>query len=124
MSDSTVPIEAELTLVRPRYNKARRRTAHRYRCALASSGKVFFPVTAETLRAWFNNLSTTGVGLNLPRALDAGTVLVIQVRVEGSEQALRIGARVIHSSLEVDGTWRVGCNFDEPLTNEMLESLL
>ena len=124
MAESTVPVEAELTLFRPKLNKVPRRRAERYRCALASAGKLFFPRTDESMTAWLNNLSTTGVGLNLPRALDAGTVLVIQVRVEGSQQALRIGARVIHSSLEVDGTWRVGCNFDEPLTNEMLESLL
>ena len=72
MAESTVPIEAELTLFRSKLNKVRRRTAERYRCALASAGKLFFPGTGETMTAWLNNLSVTGIGLNLPRSLDAG----------------------------------------------------
>jgi c-di-GMP-binding flagellar brake protein YcgR len=124
MADSTVPVEAELTLFRPRMNKVPRRTAERYRCALASAGKLFFPATGETMTAWLNNLSTTGVGMNLPRALEAGMELIIQVRVDGGAGAVRFPARVVHSTLEVDGSWRVGCNFDTPLSAEVLESLL
>ena len=83
MPEPTVPVEAELTLFRPRFNKIRRRAADRYRCPLATAGKLFFPVSGETLTAWLNNVSTTGIGMNLPRALEAGLPLVIHVRVEG-----------------------------------------
>jgi hypothetical protein len=123
MAESTVPIEAELTLFRSKLNKVRRRTAERYRCALASAGKLFFPGTGETMTAWLNNLSVTGIGLNLPRSLDAGQELVIQVRVEGGPP-IKLSARVIHSSFEVDGTWRVGCTFDTQLDHDALEALL
>jgi hypothetical protein len=123
MAESTVPIEAELTLFRPKFNKVRRRTNERYRCALASAGRIYFPDTGETMTAWLNNLSITGIGLNLPRSLDAGQTLVLQVRVEGGDR-MKLPARVVHSTCEVDGTWRVGCNFDAPLSNEVLESLL
>jgi PilZ domain len=123
MAESTVPIEAELTLFRSKFNKVRRRTAERYRCALASAGKLFFPGTGETMTAWLNNLSVTGIGLNLPRSLDAGQELVIQVRVEGGPP-IKLPARVIHSSSEVDGTWRVGCTFDTQLDDDVLEALL
>lgn len=123
MAESTVPIEAELTLFRSKFNKVRRRTAERYRCALASAGKLFFPGTGETMTAWLNNLSVTGIGLNLPRSLDAGQELVIQVRVEGGPP-IKLPARVIHSSSEVDGTWRVGCTFDTQLDDDALEALL
>jgi hypothetical protein len=124
MAESTVPIEAELTLFRPKFNKIRRRTAERYRCALASAGRLFFPNTGETMTAWLNNLSVTGIGLNLPRALDAGKDLVLQVRIEGTSVPLKLPARVVHATSEVDGTWRVGCTFDQPLSDEVLESLL
>jgi hypothetical protein len=124
MAESTVPIEAELTLFRPKFNKIRRRTAERYRCALASAGRLFFPNTGETMTAWLNNLSVTGIGLNLPRALDAGQDLVLQVRIEGTNVPLKLPARVVHATSEVDGTWRVGCTFDQPLSDEVLESLL
>jgi PilZ domain len=123
MAESTVPIEAELTLFRPKFNKVRRRTAERYRCALASAGKLFFPGTGETMTAWLNNLSVTGIGLNLPRSFDAGQELVIQVRVEGGPP-IKLPARVVHSSSEVDGTWRVGCHFDTQLDDDVLEALL
>jgi hypothetical protein len=124
MAESTVPIEAELTLFRPKFNKVRRRTAERYRCALASAGKLFFPGSGETLTAWLNNLSVTGIGLNLPRSLEAGLALTIQVRLEGTDSTVKLPAKVVHSTAEVDGTWRVGCHFDAPLTDELLESLL
>jgi c-di-GMP-binding flagellar brake protein YcgR len=124
MPDSTVPIEAELTLFRPKVHKIPRRGAERYRCALASAGKLLFPATGETISAWLNNLSTTGIGLNLPRALELGLAMVIQVRVEGKTEPVKLPARVVHSTLEADGSWRVGCNFDAPLSNDELESLL
>ena len=124
MAESTVPIEAELTLFRPKFNKVRRRAAERYRCALASAGKLFFPGSGETMTAWLNNLSVTGIGLNLPRALDAGQNLVIQVRVEGGGTPVKLPAKVIHSTSEVDGTWRVGCLFDAPLSDDVLEAML
>ncbi len=124
MSESTVPVEAELTLFRPKFNKVRRRTAERYRCALASAGKLYFPSTGETVTAWLNNLSVTGIGLNLPRSLDPGLELVIQVRVEGGGEPIRLPARVVHSTAEVDGTWRIGCHFDQEISLEALEALL
>jgi len=123
MAESTIPIEAELTLFRPKFNKVRRRTAERYRCALATAGKLYFPGSGETMTAWLNNLSVTGIGLNLPRSLDAGQELVIQVRIEGGAP-VKLPARVVHATAEVDGTWRVGCTFDVPLAADVLESLL
>jgi hypothetical protein len=123
MSESTVPVEAELTLFRPKLNKVRRRTAERYRCALASAGTLLFPVSGESMIAWLNNLSVTGIGLNLPRPLDAGMELVIQVRIE-TGPPVRLPGRVVHCTAEVDGTWRVGCHFHAPLDAEVLESLL
>jgi hypothetical protein len=123
MSESTDPIEAELSLFRPKLNKVRRRTAERYRCALASAGTLFFPGTGESMTAWLNNLSVTGIGLNLPQALDAGLELVIQVRIENGPP-VRLPSRVVHCTAEVDGTWRVGCAFHEPLDPDVLELLL
>jgi hypothetical protein len=123
MSESTVPVEAELTLFRPKFNNVRRRTAERYRCALASAGTLSFPSKGDSMIAWLNNLSVNGIGLNLPHALEAGLELVIQVRIE-TGPAVKLAGRVVHCTAEVDGTWRVGCTFNEPLDADVLESLL
>jgi hypothetical protein len=123
MSDTTYPIEAELTVLRTQLTARRRRAKGRYRCALASAGKLLFPGTSETMTAWLSNLSVTGVGLYLSRPLEADDDLVIQVRVPGGE-AIRLAARVVHCTREVDASWRIGCVFTAPLSDEALESLL
>jgi PilZ domain len=124
VDDSTGPTEAELTLYRPKRPEGHRRATDRYRCALASAGKLFFPATGETLAAWLTNLSVTGVGLNLPRALEIGLELVIQVRVEEGGELVKLAARVVHATREVDGTWRIGCAFTTALSEDVLEALL
>jgi hypothetical protein len=124
MSESEGPIEAELTLFRPESSKTHRRSTDRYHCAPACAAKLFFPTTGETMVAWLTNLSVTGVALNLPRALEADLELVLQVRVADGGSPVRLAATVVHSTCEVDGTWRVGCVFPAPLSDDLLESLL
>jgi PilZ domain len=124
MSDSTGPIEAELTVLRTQLTAQRRRANGRYRCALASAGKVVFDATGETMTVWLSNLSITGVAIHLPRALEADEPLMIQVRVPGRAEPIRLAAKVVHCTCEVDGSWRVGCVFTAPLSDEALESLL
>lgn len=123
MAEPSIPIEAELTLFRPK-QKIRRRAAERYRCGLATAGKLFFPANGATQHAWIYNLSVTGIGLNLPEPLESGRDVVIQLRMAGKLEVLKLPARVIHSTAEVDQTWRVGCEFAAPLDAEVLDALL
>lgn len=123
MAEPSIPIEAELTLFRPKQS-IRRRAAERYRCGLATAGKLYFPASSTTQNAWVYNLSVSGIGLNLPEPLEAGCDVVIQLRMTGKIEVIRLPARVVHSTPEVDQTWRVGCEFVEPLAVETLDALL
>jgi hypothetical protein len=124
MSESTVPIEAELTVFRPKLSKTRRRNADRYRCPLAASGRLDFPATGESLTVWLNNLSVTGIGMNVPRALEVGLPIVVRLRLERTGEPLSFPATVVHATPEVDGTWRIGCQFNTPLSEQTLDQLL
>lgn len=124
MNEQSIPVEAELTLFRPRLSNLKRRGARRFRCGLATIGKLHFPNESTTLEACVYNLSQTGVGLNLAAPLEVGRDLVIQVRVPGSRDSMRVSARVVHCTQEVDRSWRIGCAFAEPISPEVLEALL
>jgi hypothetical protein len=124
MSDQIIPLEAEFTLLKKDLRGIKRRAAIRYRSALATLGKLIFPESTETWDAWISNLSETGVGLNLSAALEAGRPLVLLLKLPTQRLTLRLPARVIHSTPEVDGTWRVGCEFANKLTPEELDALL
>ncbi len=124
MSEEIIPVEAEFTLLKRNLVRIKRRAAVRYRCNLATLGYLLFPQTGETVEAWVHNLSETGIGLNLSRPLDAGTAVVIRLCGSTDRLAVKLPAQVVHSTKELDGTWRIGCEFGEKLTAEMLDSLL
>ena len=106
MADQAIPVEAEFTLLKKQLVKIKRRGSVRYRCNLATLGRLFFPGSGTSEEAWAQNLSETGIGLCLNHPLEPGTVLVI------------------HATLQGDGSWRVGCEFSRKLTGEEMDSLL
>ncbi len=124
MAEHTIPVEAELTLFRPKMAAVRRRASDRYRCALASSGKLFLPATGESMTAWLSTLSATGIGINLSQPLEPGLDLILHLKLNGENTTLKLAARVVHCTPEVDNTWRVGCEFAEKLTPDVLDELL
>jgi len=123
MAEQITNVEAEFTLLRKAYHGLRQRMAQRYRCPLATLGRLSFP-DGTTEEAWAHNLSETGIGLNMTRALDAGTPLLIRLRASGRDGTVALPARVVHSTPEVDGSWRIGCLFEDRLEPETLDALL
>jgi hypothetical protein len=124
MSEPIIPIQAEFTLPRSNTDKIKRRAAVRYRCNLATLGYLFFPQTGESVEAWVHNLSETGIGLNLSRPLAPGTPVAMRLTSTPDNLSIKIPAQVVHATQEIDGSWRIGCEFGEKLTAEMLDSLL
>jgi hypothetical protein len=122
-TDQGIPVEAELTLFRPMLGK-RRRGARRFRCGLATIGKLHFPDSGDTSDACVYNLSETGIGLNMNSSLAVDTEMIIHLRLPTSRESLKLSARVVHATQEVDRSWRVGCVFAEPLTEEVVEAML
>ena len=124
MNDRTIPLEAQLAIVRQKLGKGERRRHKRYRCSLATTGKVYLPVTGDGWTVWVSNLSVSGAGLNMPHPIEEGTDVVLTFTVTGLRAFHRVPARVMHASAESDGSWRIGCMFLNPLTTEVMESLL
>jgi PilZ domain-containing protein len=124
MANQTIPPEAEFTLLKKDMRRNKIRSGVRYRCALATLGHVLFPDSGESQNAWVFNMSRKGIGLNLGRALEPETPLVIKLKSPVNEKFIKVPARVIHATPEADGTWRIGCELLEHLTPELLDELL
>lgn len=124
MPEQTIPAEAEFTLLKREMKGNRVRTEVRYRCALATLGRLHFPDTGESLDSWICNLSTGGIGLNVGRALEPGTPLFVHLRSSDKSAAFKLPARVIHATPEADGSYRIGCELLDPLTPDMMDELL
>ena len=105
-----------------RLARGNHRATVRYRCAPATAGKLYFAQDQEQQRAWIMNLSKTGVGLLLPRPLAAGIYLVIRMR--GPHGAVELPAHVVHSTLQTQSEWLIGCELIQPLHDEDLDTLL
>jgi hypothetical protein len=124
VSDRMIAPEAEFTLLKRQLVGLRRRTSVRYRCALATLGHIYFPGTGERMETWIANLSEGGIGLNLNCTLAAGTSVMIYLKGPNESTTVSLLARVIHSTKETDGSWRVGCEFASKLQPDMLDALL
>jgi hypothetical protein len=124
MSEPVAPVDAEFTLLKRHLTAIKRRASVRYRSNLATLGQMFFPDKGETEEVWVHNLSETGIGVNLDRSLEAGANVVLRLKGTADFIMLQLSARVVHSTQEVDGSWRIGCEFEKKLTADELETLL
>jgi hypothetical protein len=122
VSEKMLPIEADLTLLRSQM-PAKRRQTRRFRCNLATMAKLQRAGSAETEVTWAYNLSQGGVGLNAPTALEVGQEVIIHFRLQEKE-VKTIPAKIIFCRLEVDRSWRIGCAFPGPISQDILDSLL
>jgi hypothetical protein len=123
MADPINTVEAEFTLLKRHFTGVKRRTDQRYRCPLATLGRLSYP-DGSAEEAWAHNLSESGIGLNMGHALEPGTALLIRLRGSSHNGTVALPARVVHASPELDGSWRVGCAFEARLSPEALDSLL
>jgi c-di-GMP-binding flagellar brake protein YcgR len=124
MDEMVIPIEAELTLFRSQLAALQRRKDRRYRCGLATSGKLFCSGTTEARIAWVFNLSRGGIGLEISEALPKGQELVVHLKTTDKDTTIKASAQVMHSTPTANGSWRIGCRFSERLSVDVLESLL
>lgn len=121
---SSIPLEAELTLFRNQLSGFKRRRSRRFRCGLATLGRIQFPNRDDALDAFVYNLSEHGIGLNMGESLEAGQKITIRIRVADEQQPYQLNAHVAHCTQEVDRSWRVGCEFAEPIASDILDKIL
>jgi hypothetical protein len=101
-----------------------RRGYVRYQCGPATPGRVQVVDGEEWQCVWVLDLSLGGAGLLLSRPLDPGVALVLRLRSDRRHKNYDLPARVAHASRQPDGDWIIGCEFDQRLTDELLDALL
>jgi hypothetical protein len=120
-----IPSEKEFTIVLSRPPLAKdRRGARRYRCGPAMLVLLHENKTNMKMDAWAWDLSETGIGLILPYPLDPGAAIVLKLRCRPPCGTVTVPARVAHATPRDDGTWRIGCSFDQRLDADRLEEML
>jgi hypothetical protein len=108
----------------PKHSWSNRRAFVRYQCGPATPGRVLVADVQEWQRAWIIDLSLGGVGLLLSRPLEMGLDLVLHLRSDSQKRKFELTARVAHASRQPDGDWVIGCEFLQPVTDDVLDALL
>jgi hypothetical protein len=70
------------------------------------------------------DISRSGIGLLLACPLEPGEVVLIGLPWADARLGRGLPARVARSTDQGDGSWAVGCAFDELLADEQLSALL
>ena len=124
MTTANPIVEAEFTLLKRHMTGQAVRAARRYRCDLATFCRVMPAQIQGDDTGWVHDISTVGIGLIFGRELAAGSSLGLRLRKNDKSGTIAIGATVVHSTPEVNGSWRIGCVLERELSDEELDSCL
>ena len=105
VSEQIVPLESGEVTKSPWANH---RATVRYQCPPAMPGRVILIQDQEFQRAWIQDLSLGGVGLNMNRPLPLGTFIIVQVKSPVTKKLYELAARVAHATPRPNGEWLVG----------------
>jgi PilZ domain len=99
-----------------------RRAVVRYLCDKEAS----YYALPQCQRHWarVRNISTGGVGLLLDAPIEPGTDLVVEMKTMDPATSLTLPARVVHATMQEEGSWIVGCKFFTRPAEEELLALL
>lgn len=100
-----------------------RRRERRYPAALGATCR-HVPGRADPWAAEIQDISLTGVRLQMHRRFDVGAVLAVQVLDAPAAGMAPLLARARWVQATPDQQWRVGCAFHYPLTEDELNRLL
>lgn len=104
--------------------QAERRAWVRYPCDLDSNCQPLAGTRGLQWPGKIRNVSRGGAAVTLARRFEVGTVLAIDVQGPAGEVVGTVLARVVHLTLQEDGSWLLGCAFTNPLREEDLKTLL
>jgi hypothetical protein len=121
MADTPIPTTAEPAA--PPSSESEQRFAMRHRCSLSALTRLYLPATGQRYFAWVHDLSVIGVAFDLRTQFEPGQVLCCQLKGLRVEECFEVRAFVVHVQL-IDGLYRAGCQFFEPLPPECLEAVL
>jgi hypothetical protein len=102
------------------------RVYERYPCGLPSRCQPASSFGKEDLKwaATLENISQSGVCLNLRRRFEPGTGLTIELPATDSQDAYVVLAKVVHVRRQESGFWFLGCKFISELSEDEMQRLL
>ena len=106
----------------PQATEFDRRASVRYQCSTDASCSSLAPF--ERLSGRVRDISTGGVALVLGASVRPGSDLLIDLKTKNPGICLTLHARVVHATLETEGSWVVGCEFITLPTEEQIRALL
>jgi c-di-GMP-binding flagellar brake protein YcgR len=105
-----------------------RRVTIRYACAPATAGAICVSDSAandqEFQRAWIDNLSKGGVGMYLNKSVPIGSIVLVQIKSQGSEKMHELSGQVMHVHRKDPYGWYVGVEFLQPIADAELDAIL
>ena len=103
---------------------ADRRGAERYLRTLQPFLHIKGASWVESTKATIRDISTTGIGFRIQQPVKPGTVLIITLQSLDQRFHRPLPARVMHTTLQAEGDWLVGCRFVRALSANDLRLLL
>jgi hypothetical protein len=101
-----------------------RRCWVRYPCNQAAFSRSLFPEEYIFWTARARDISRGGLSLDLSQRFEPGTVLAVEVLSTNQTSARALHVRVIHLREQEGGSWRVGCEFLDILSDDDLHAIL
>jgi hypothetical protein len=86
-----------------------RRKSERFLCDLMATCQIVTLMDFQPLPAHVRDMSAAGIGLQTHHRLEVGTFLVIELEDGNGGKGARLCVKVMHSTLDDDGLWRIGC---------------
>jgi hypothetical protein len=125
MSDESIPPEQRSTalLLRPLLPKEHH-AAERYKGGRAILVRLDQSGPPTYREAHASDVSLSGICLQLPYPLGVGNSVILLLRGRLPAQSVTLPAEVTHVKREDDGTWAVGCAFENRLETQALAALL
>jgi hypothetical protein len=124
-ADSRVPpamLEPTVSYRMPQAAAAERRAEERHTCKRWASCTVSGSGESHCCR--LHDFSQNSLGLMMNSALRPDSSVFVSIPPKAELPRGQLIARVVHASPQTDGTWLVGCQLYDPLTNLEFEALL
>lgn len=98
----------------PYFHDMERRAAERHVCSLQATSRPIEPGQSLSWGAVVNDISSHGVSVTLCFPFRPGTYLAVDLQSDtGMVRTLMVRVQHVHD--QVDGMWRLGCEFVKPL---------
>jgi PilZ domain len=107
----------------PYFHDMERRAAERRLCSLEATSHAIEPGPALSWGAVVNDISPAGLSVTLCFPFRPGTFLAVDLQSE-SGMVRMLMVRVQNAHDQVDGRWRLGCEFIKPLSESDMEQLV